>query len=163
MTSEYIKDNMESFEEIAGDISAISPCSQVVLGVYYLKEENEFKGKELLKSGCSDKYEGYNYALLYIDEKTIEQRNFWKYSEENAKKVLDFLMDHYGCEKSEEFLEDFKTYIHLRDILSDEESLEVVDSSVVGTESSTSDSTRMDIAQLIVFLMNDQGIYWKRT
>jgi len=100
MTSEYIKDNMESFEEIAGDISAISPCSQVVLGVYYLKEENEFKGKELLKSGCSDKYEGYNYALLYIDEKTIEQRNFWKYSEENAKKVLDFLMDHYGCEKS---------------------------------------------------------------
>jgi len=100
MSSEYVKNNMESFEEIANDISSISPCAQVVLGIYYLKEGDKDKAVKLLESGCHDKYEGYYYALLYIDEKTVKQRNFSNYSKKNAGEVLVFLLNHYGSEKS---------------------------------------------------------------
>lgn len=100
MSSEYVKDNIEIFEEIAGDISAISPCAQIVLGMYYLKEGDKNRAVKLLKSGCCDKYEGYYYALLYIDEKTIKQQKFSNYSKKNEAKVLDFLLDHYEYEKS---------------------------------------------------------------
>ncbi|OUM70116.1 hypothetical protein PIROE2DRAFT_56991 [Piromyces sp. E2] len=95
MTSEYVKANIESFEDIATSLSAISPCAQVVLGIYYLKEGNEIKAEEFLIEGCSDKYEGYYYALLYIDEETIKQRHFSKYSKKNAANVVDYLVNHY--------------------------------------------------------------------
>ncbi len=95
MNKEYVGVNIKSFEEISNDISAISPCAQVILGIYYLEDGKIEEATKLLASGCDDKYEGYYYALQYLDNSSIEEEGLADYSENNATRLLEYLLSSY--------------------------------------------------------------------